>query len=80
MTWEIFLGIVALVSFVSAIGAIVFKASKVLTSLEVSVNGLSDTLKDFKTDSKADRKELHDKIDDHEQRIGKLEVKAEMHE
>ena len=80
MTWEIFLGISALASFVIAIGTIVFKASKVLASLEATVNGLSETLKDFKKDSKSDRKELHDKIDDHEQRIGKLEVRADMHE
>ena len=77
MTWEIFLGISALVSFLIGIGAIVFKASKVLTSLDVTVKGLSDALKDFKKDSKADRKEIHDKIGDHEIRIGKLEVRVD---
>lgn len=77
MTWEIFLGISALASFVIAIGTIVFKASKVLASLEATVNGLSETLKDFKKDSKSDRKELHDKIDDHETRIGILEIKVD---
>lgn len=80
MTWEIFLGISALVSFLIGIGAIVFKASKVLTSLDVTVKGLSDALKDFKKDSKADRKEIHDKIDDHEIRIGKLEIKVDGNE
>lgn len=77
MTWEIFLGISALASFVIAIGTIVFKASKALTSLEATVNVLSETLKDFKKDSKSDRKELHDKIDDHETRIGILEIKVD---
>lgn len=77
MTWEIFLGIAALVSFVIAIGTIVFKASKVLASLEATVNGLSETLKDFKKDSKSDRKELHDKVDDHENRINILEIKVD---
>lgn len=73
MTWEIFLGIVALFSFVSAIAAIIYKLSKVLTSLEATVNNLSDTLKDSKTD----RKEMHEKLDDHEKRIGILEYKVD---
>ena len=77
MTWEIFLGIAALVSFLIAIGTIVFKASKVLASLEATVNGLSETLKDFKKDSKSDRKELHDRVDDHENRINILEIKVD---
>lgn len=73
MTWEIFLGIVALVGFLISIGGIIYKLSKVLTSLDITVKGLSETLKDSKTD----RKEIHKKIDDHEQRIGKLEFKVD---
>ena len=38
---------------------------------------LSDTLKEFKKDSKTDRKELHDRVDDHEIRIGILEIKVD---
>ena len=72
MTWEIFLGIVALVGFVVSIGGIIYKLAKVLTSLDITVKGLSETLKDSKTD----RKEMHKKIDDHETRIVILETKA----
>lgn len=74
MTWEIFLGIVALVGFLISIGGIIYKLSKVLTSLDITVKGLSETLKD----SKSDRKEIHKKIDDHETRIGILEIKADL--
>lgn len=73
MTWEIFLGIVALVGFVVSIGGLVYKLSKVLTSLDITVKGLSETLKDSKTD----RKEIHKKIDDHEKRIVTLEFKVD---
>lgn len=73
MTWEIFLGIVALVTFLIAIGGIVFKLAKVLTSLESTVKSLKETL----DDSKDDRKGMHKKIDDHETRIVKLETKVD---
>lgn len=73
MTWEIFLGIVALVTFLIAIGGIIYKLSRVLTSLDVTVKGLSETLKDSKTD----RKEMHEKLDDHETRISILETKVD---
>lgn len=73
MTWEIALGIFALASFLIAFGGIIFKASKVMTSLEASVKALNEALKDSKTD----RKDLHEKVDDHEKRIYTLEIKAE---
>ncbi len=73
MTWEIVLGIIALASFLFTLCGIVFKAAKVLTSLEATVKELSASLKD----SKNDRKSLHDKVDDHEKRIYTLEIKAE---
>lgn len=77
MTWEIFLGISALVAFVIAIGSIVSKASQVVATLNATITSLSDTLKEFKKDSKTEHKELHDKIDDHETRIGILEIKVD---
>ena len=73
MTWDIALGIFALASFLIAFGGIIFKASKVMTSLEVAVKALNESMKD----SKNDRKDLHDKVDDHETRVGILEVKVD---
>ena len=77
MTWEIFLGISALVAFVIAVGTIISKAAQMLATLNATINMLSDTLKEFKKDSKTDRKELHDRVDDHETRIGILEIKVD---
>lgn len=77
MTWEIFLGISALVAFVIAIGSIVSKASQMVATLNATITSLSETLKEFKKDSKTEHKELHDKIDDHETRIGILEIKVD---
>ena len=77
MTWEIFLGISALVAFVIAVGTIISKASHTFATLNTTISMLSDTLKEFKKDSKTDHKELHDKIEDHETRIRILEIKEE---
>lgn len=77
MTWEIFLGISALVAFVIAIGTIIAKASQMFATLNAAINMLTETLKEFKKDSKSDRKELHDRVDDHETRIGILEIKVD---
>lgn len=77
MTWEIFLGISALVAFIIAVGTIISKASNMFATLNTTISMLSDTLKEFKKDSKTDRKELHDKIEDHETRIRILEIKEE---
>ena len=77
MTWEIFLGISALVAFVIAIGGIIAKASQMFATLNAAINMLTETLKEFKKDSKTDRKELHDRVDDHETRIGILEIKVD---
>lgn len=77
MTWEIFLGISALVAFVIAVGTIISKASHMFATLNTTINMLSETLKDFKKDSKTDRKELHDRVDDHETRINILEIKVD---
>jgi septal ring factor EnvC (AmiA/AmiB activator) len=73
VTWEIFLGIVALVGFLISIGGIIFKLSRVLTSLEATVNSLKETL----DDSKDDRKGMHKKLDNHETRLTKLEIKVD---
>lgn len=77
MTWEIALGLFALVTFVIAIGGIIAKASQMFATLNAAINMLTETLKEFKKDSKTDRKELHDRIDDHETRIGILEIKVD---
>lgn len=78
MTWEIALGIFALAAFVISVGAIVAKASQMFATLNAAINMLTETLKEFKKDSKTDRKELHDRADDHEKRISNNTMRIEL--
>ena len=77
MTWEIFLGISALVAFVISVGTIIFKASQTFATLNATIKILSETLKEFKSDSKSEHKEFQKKLDNHETRIEKLEFKVD---
>lgn len=71
MTWEIFLGIVALTGFVITIGKIVSANTKALTKLEDSIVRLDETLKE----EKKDINELDNTVQNHETRIQLLENK-----
>ena len=71
MTWEIFLGIVALTGFVISIGRIVSTNTKAMQRLEDSILELNKTL----TEEKKNVKELDDVVQNHETRITLLERK-----
>ena len=71
MTWEIFLGIVALTGFVITIGRIVSSSTKAMQRLEDSILELNKTL----IEEKKNVKELDDVVQNHETRITLLERK-----
>ena len=71
MTWEIFLGLVALTGFVISIGRIVSTSTKAMQKLEDSILELNKTL----TEEKKNVKELDDVVQNHETRITLLENK-----
>lgn len=71
MTWEIFLGLVALTGFVISIGRIVSMSTKAMQRLEDSILELNKTL----TEEKKNVKELDDVVQNHETRITLLENK-----
>lgn len=71
MTWEIFLGIVALTGFVISIGRIVSMSTKAMQRLEDSILELNKTI----TEEKKNVKELDDVVQNHETRITLLENK-----
>ena len=71
MTWEIFLGIVALTGFVISIGRIVSMSTKAMQRLEDSILELNKTL----IEEKKNVKELDDVVQNHETRITLLENK-----
>ena len=71
MTWEIFLGIVALTGFVISIGRIVSTSTKAMQRLEDSILELNKTL----TEEKKNVKDLDNVVQNHETRITLLENK-----
>ena len=71
MTWEIFLGLVALTGFVISIGRIVSMSTKAMQRLEDSILELNKTL----TEEKKNVKELDETVQNHETRITLLENK-----
>lgn len=81
MSWEIFLGIVALVGFLVTIGAPVLKLNTSIIRLNESVNVLRDTITKTETDNKEAHKRIWDHMDDvdetikdHEDRLVKAEA------
>ena len=71
MTWEIFLGIVALTGFVISIGRIVTMNTKAMQKLEDSIVRLDETIRE----EKKDINELDNTVQNHETRIQLLERK-----
>lgn len=71
MTWEIFLGLVALTGFVISIGRIVSMSTKAMQRLEDSILELNKTL----TEEKKNVKDLDETVQNHETRITLLENK-----
>ena len=71
MTWEIFLGIVALTGFVISIGRIVSMNTKAMQKLEDSIVKLDETIRE----EKKDISDLDDVVQNHETRITLLENK-----
>ena len=71
MTWDVFLGIVALTGFVISIGRIVTMNTKAMQKLEDSIVRLDETIRE----EKKDINELDNTVQNHETRIQLLEHK-----
>ena len=71
MTWDVFLGIVALTGFVISIGRIVSMNTKAMQKLEDSIVSLDETIRE----EKKDINELDETVQNHETRIQLLEHK-----
>ena len=85
MTWEIFLGIVALVGFMITIISPLMKLSKTMTELNVNMQNLNqamNTLTSNNTESHRriweHNEEQDSKIENHEKRITKIETKMDI--
>ncbi len=80
MTWEIVVGLIALVGFVGSIATWFSKLSKTLGVLESTIQTLNKTIDEFKRNSHETHRELfvkfgnHEKtLENHEGRIKSLE-------
>ena len=71
MTWDVFLGIVALTGFVISIGRIVSMNTKAMQKLEDSIVRLDEKIRE----EKKDINELDNTVQNHETRIQLLERK-----
>lgn len=85
MTWEIFLGIGALLSFIIAVTGPMMKLNTSITKLNDSVDVLKTAIERIEDDNEKNRKKIwehndsqDDKIENHEQRITKIETKMDI--
>lgn len=69
MTWEIFLGLGALVSFMIAIITPLIKLNTSITKLNSSVSGLKESIDRIEKDNKANLKEVWDHNDEQDKAI-----------
>lgn len=80
MTWEIFIGIVALVGFIGTVGAWIGKLSRTLGILESTIQVLNTTITEFKKNSHGTHEKLFERLtanertlENHEGRLKTLE-------
>lgn len=75
MTWEIAVGIFALVGFVVSIGTFIFKLSGMLTKLQATLDALNSVLDELKRDNADDHKFFRKKLEELEKRLTEVEIK-----
>lgn len=74
MTWEIVLGIFALVTFAVTIGSMVYKLAKILTKLETAVDNLRETIANIKDNNTKEHERIFEMIDKLNQRLTVVET------
>ena len=85
MTWEIFLGIVALVGFIISLATPLMKLSKTMTELNVNMQNLNKAMNVLTANNTESHRriwqhneEQDEKIENHEKRITKIETKMDI--
>lgn len=85
MTWEIFLGIVALVGFIISVATPLMKLSKTMTELNINMQNLNQAMNVLTANNTeshrriwAHNEEQDEKIENHEKRITKIETKMDI--
>lgn len=78
MTWEIVVGIIALIGVFSTVATWSSKLSRTLASLETTLNALRDTLEELKENNRESHKDIYRKLDEHEHWITRIKDKIGM--
>lgn len=75
MTWEIAVGVIALVGFVVSIGTLLFKLSAVLTRLDVTVKDMQAANATDRKNKEAEHKEMYEMLEEHDKTLTKHEMR-----
>lgn len=75
MTWEIALGVIALLGFAGTSAAQAWKLSKTIGSLESAVTSLESAVKEFRCNAHATHEKLFSRLDEHGKRLSEHEVR-----
>ena len=77
MTWEIALGIFALVTFIGTVGMWISKLSKTLGILENTIGTLNTTISDLKRNSHATHEKLFERLTEDEKQLENHELRIQ---
>jgi len=75
MTWEIMLGIIALVGFVGSVASWISKLSRALATLDATIKALNEVIRELKANSHETHSRLFAKQEEHERRLGEHDVR-----
>lgn len=81
MTWEIFLGICALLGFTVSVMTPIVKLVKTIDAIDLTLASLRETISNVINDNKKmynDIEELFDKVDHLERRVTKIEIERDL--
>lgn len=73
MSWEIVIGIIALIGVFGTVATWASKLSRSLSSLETTLKALDETLHELKDTNHESHKEFYKRLNEHDCRIAKLE-------
>lgn len=74
MTWEIALGIFALLTFAVTVGTMVYKLAGILTKLETAIDNLRETITTIKDNNNGEHERIFEMLDKLNQRLTVVET------
>jgi hypothetical protein len=73
MTWEIVAGLITLALAAASIGSPLWRLSKAITKLDVTLAGLDKTVNEDRQLNRKEHTEMREQLQEHETRISHLE-------